>query len=40
MVALMNGEISFHSEAGSGATFTVSLPVAEIDRNANPGDTA
>jgi PAS domain S-box-containing protein len=32
MVALMNGEISFHSEAGNGTTFTVSLPVAEIDR--------
>jgi signal transduction histidine kinase len=38
MVALMNGEISFHSEAGNGTTFTVSLPVAGIDRTANPGD--
>lgn len=36
LVELMNGEIGFVSEAGSGTTFTVSLPMA-FDGVKNPG---
>lgn len=36
MVEMMNGQIGFTSETGAGTTFTVSLPVAEIEAGPPP----